>query len=116
MRQWQAAYMHEITTYPNGRHDDQVGSTAQTLDWFKQTGSDVPTTNARIFEYYRHLAERARNSPPRPIISDGQKARYPPSPVTTPARTPRRRQNVRIRRRTAVAGGADQGRAGELLR
>jgi hypothetical protein len=36
------------------------------LDWFKQAGNGVPTTNAGIFEYYRHLAEAARNSPPRP--------------------------------------------------
>ena len=64
VRQWHAAYLHEITTFPNGRHDDQVGSTAQMLDWFKR-GSG-PTTNAGIFEYYRQLAEEARNSQPRP--------------------------------------------------
>jgi len=43
---WLAQYLHEITTFPNGRHDDQVDSTAQMLDWFKQAGSGVPTTNA----------------------------------------------------------------------
>ena len=57
---WLAAYLHEITTFPNGRHDDQVDSTAQMLDWFKQAGSGVPTTHAGIFEYYRQLAERLR--------------------------------------------------------
>jgi predicted phage terminase large subunit-like protein len=40
---WLAQYLHEITTFPNGRHDDQVDSTAQMLDWFKQAGSGVPT-------------------------------------------------------------------------
>jgi predicted phage terminase large subunit-like protein len=55
---WLAAYLHEITTFPNGRHDDQVESTAQMLDWFKQTGSGVPTTNAGIYENYRQLARR----------------------------------------------------------
>src|SRR6516165_4732660 len=57
---WLAAYLHEITTFPNGRHDDQVDSTAQMLDWFKQAGSGVPTSNAGIFEYTRMMAERLR--------------------------------------------------------
>jgi len=61
---WLAAYLHEITTFPNGRHDDQVDSTAQMLDWFKR-GSG-PSTNAGIFELYRQMAEEARNSQPRP--------------------------------------------------
>jgi len=62
---WLAAYLHEITTFPNGRHDDQVDSTAQMLDWFKQAGTGVPTTNAGIFEYYRMLAEEARGQQAR---------------------------------------------------
>jgi phage terminase large subunit-like protein len=33
---WLAQYLHELTVSPNGRHDDQVASTAQLLDWFKQ--------------------------------------------------------------------------------
>ena len=37
---WLAAYLHELTTFPNGRHDDQVDSTAQLLDWFKQSGQE----------------------------------------------------------------------------
>jgi predicted phage terminase large subunit-like protein len=57
---WLAPYLHEITTFPNGRHDDQVDSTAQMLDWFKQAGSGVPTSNAGIFEYTRMMAERLR--------------------------------------------------------
>ena len=32
---WLAAYIHELTIFPNGRHDDQVDSTSQFLDWFK---------------------------------------------------------------------------------
>jgi len=42
-RPWLAQYLHELTTFPDGRHDDQVDSTAQMLDWFKR--SDGPTTN-----------------------------------------------------------------------
>jgi predicted phage terminase large subunit-like protein len=55
---WLASYLHEMTTFPNGRHDDQVDSTAQMLDWFKR-GSG-PTSNAGIYELYRQLAEEAR--------------------------------------------------------
>jgi phage terminase large subunit-like protein len=39
---WLAAYLHEITAFPNGRSDDQVDATAQMLGWFKQAGSGVP--------------------------------------------------------------------------
>ena len=44
---------------PNGRHDDQVDSTAQLLDWFKRGAG--ASSNAGIFELYRQLAEEARH-------------------------------------------------------
>ena len=62
---WLAQYLHELSAFPNGRHDDQVDSTAQMLDWFKQAGSGVPTTHAGIFEYYRQLAEEVRGQQTR---------------------------------------------------
>jgi predicted phage terminase large subunit-like protein len=37
---WLAEYLHELTVFPKGRHDDQVDSTAQMLDWFKQAGRE----------------------------------------------------------------------------
>jgi len=55
---WLAAYLHELTSFPKGRHDDQVDSTAQMLDWFKR-GSG-PSSNAGIFELYRMRAEELR--------------------------------------------------------
>jgi len=36
---WLAEYLHEMTVFPNGKHDDQVDSTAQFLDWFKRPSS-----------------------------------------------------------------------------
>ncbi len=30
---WLADYLAELTTFPAGRHDDQVDSTAQALAW-----------------------------------------------------------------------------------
>jgi len=60
---WLAQYLHEITTFPNGRHDDQVDSTAQLLDWFKRGRG--PSSNAGIFELYRMQAEEARGQQAR---------------------------------------------------
>jgi predicted phage terminase large subunit-like protein len=36
---WLAEYIHEITTFPNGKYDDQVDSTSQALAWTKQRSS-----------------------------------------------------------------------------
>ena len=41
--------------FPNGRHDDQVDSTAQFLDWFKMSGREDG-----IYAYYRQRAEEMR--------------------------------------------------------
>ena len=45
---WLTDYLHELTIFPNGRHDDQVDSTAQALAW----------TKLRPPGYYRLLYER----------------------------------------------------------
>jgi phage terminase large subunit-like protein len=37
---WLAAYLHELMAFPKGKHDDQVDSTAQMLDWFKRAGQE----------------------------------------------------------------------------
>jgi len=37
---WLAEYLHELTAFPRGKHDDQVDSTAQMLDWFKRGGQE----------------------------------------------------------------------------
>jgi predicted phage terminase large subunit-like protein len=55
---WLAAYLHELTNFPKGKHDDQVDSTAQMLDWFKRGAG--PSSNAGIFELYRMRAEELR--------------------------------------------------------
>ncbi len=33
--EWLDAYLHELTTFPHGKHDDQADSTSQALDWIK---------------------------------------------------------------------------------
>jgi predicted phage terminase large subunit-like protein len=63
---WLPEYLHEMTVFPNGKHDDQVDSTAQLLDWFK-----IPMACWGIFEFTRRRAEqltdpnRARNDAER---------------------------------------------------
>jgi predicted phage terminase large subunit-like protein len=49
---WLAGYLHELTVFPKGKHDDQVDSTAQFLDWLKK-----PMPSWGIYEYYRQQAE-----------------------------------------------------------
>ena len=49
--------IHELTVFPNGKHDDQVDSTAQMLDWFKQAGR----APGGLYQYYKTLAEELRD-------------------------------------------------------
>ncbi len=50
---WLDSYVHELLIFPNGRYDDQVDSTAQALDWFRQR----PTEPAML-TYYRRMSEQ----------------------------------------------------------
>jgi hypothetical protein len=45
---WLAEYLHEMTVFPKGKHDDQVDSTAQFLDWYKR-----PFPNQGYYEWLR---------------------------------------------------------------
>ena len=66
---WLAEYLHEMTVFPNGKHDDQVDSTAQFLEWFQK-----PFPGQNIFEFYqrdaekrKHQREPEKRKPPRPV-------------------------------------------------
>jgi predicted phage terminase large subunit-like protein len=50
---WLADYLHELTTFPNGKYDDQVDSTSQALAWSKHRPS-----NWGLLEYYRREVEK----------------------------------------------------------
>jgi predicted phage terminase large subunit-like protein len=52
---WLDAYLAEMTVFPNGRHDDQVDSTSQALEWM---GTPVPGMG--VFLYYQQEAEKRR--------------------------------------------------------
>jgi predicted phage terminase large subunit-like protein len=59
---WLAEYLHEMTVFPNGKHDDQVDSTAQFLDWFKR-----PFPGWAIYELTRMQAQAvAQQRKPQP--------------------------------------------------
>ena len=34
--EWVPGYLHELTTFPKSKYDDQADSTSQALDWQKQ--------------------------------------------------------------------------------
>jgi predicted phage terminase large subunit-like protein len=57
---WLAVYLHELTTFPACKHDDQSDSTSQALDWAKQNSHRYP-----LFEYYREEELRLRLNLPR---------------------------------------------------
>jgi predicted phage terminase large subunit-like protein len=59
---WLAEYLHEMAVFPKGKHDDQVDSTAQFLEWFK-----TPMPGWGMFELTRqraHELEQKRKPPP----------------------------------------------------
>ena len=58
---WLADYLHELTTFPNSKYDDQVDSTSQALDWIKRASrsSNVLNYNWRELALERHHAGHA---------------------------------------------------------
>ena len=58
---WLADYLHELTTFPNSKYDDQVDSTSQALDWIKRVSrsSNVLNYNWRELALERHHAGHA---------------------------------------------------------
>jgi predicted phage terminase large subunit-like protein len=51
--EWLAEYLHELSTFPNGKYDDQVDSTSQALDWIKKGA-----TGHGLLDYWRELYEQ----------------------------------------------------------
>ncbi|HJY93034.1 MAG TPA: phage terminase large subunit, partial [Candidatus Acidoferrum sp.] len=52
---WLSQYLHEMATFPNGKHDDQADSTSQALDWMKSF-----LFEPGIVQYYRREAEKLK--------------------------------------------------------
>jgi terminase large subunit-like protein len=54
---WLGEYLHELTSFPNGKYDDQADSTSQALDWFK---NDSMNQTCGLIEYMKQEAERMK--------------------------------------------------------
>jgi predicted phage terminase large subunit-like protein len=54
---WLGEYLHELTSFPKGKYDDQADSTSQALDWFKQ---QCMTPVYGLLDYYKQEAERLK--------------------------------------------------------
>ena len=66
---WLAEYLHEMAVFPRGKHDDQVDSTAQFLDWLKK-----PYPGQNMYEHYRRLAHEAeQRRKPQPVQTEWAK-------------------------------------------
>jgi len=55
---WLGEYLHELMIFPHGKYDDQVDSTSQFLDWFKQHSK-----THSIPEFWRREVESMKTSP-----------------------------------------------------
>jgi predicted phage terminase large subunit-like protein len=54
--QWRPSYLHELVTFPSGKHDDQADSTSQALDWAKRRDFQYG-----LLEWFRREAEKPEN-------------------------------------------------------
>jgi predicted phage terminase large subunit-like protein len=66
---WLDPYRHELSVFPNGQYDDQVDSTSQALDWFKQGRSTFWFAEQAREEYHK-LPESARIVLDDPVVLD----------------------------------------------
>ena len=57
---WLPEYLHELTAFPRGKHDDQVDSTAQMLGWFKQAGREPQDWMWQLYKE-QYQAQQAGN-------------------------------------------------------
>lgn len=54
---WLAEYLHELSSFPKGKYDDQADSTSQALDWFKNSST---AGVYGLLEYSKRAAERTK--------------------------------------------------------
>jgi predicted phage terminase large subunit-like protein len=82
---WLAEYLHELTVFPKGKHDDQVGSTADAR--LVQAGERRPHLEcwdlAPLQTAIRGPTGGRTNRAARTAIGDGKEARHPAAAVTT---------------------------------
>ena len=62
---WLPEYLHELAAFPKGKHDDQLDSTAQMLDWFKRAGQEPQ--DWMWIQYKRAQARGPQPARPEPL-------------------------------------------------
>jgi hypothetical protein len=60
--EWLPQYLHEMEVFPKGKHRDQVDSTSQALDWFKNGAWQ----GGWPAELYREMAKEEGFTPEAP--------------------------------------------------
>jgi predicted phage terminase large subunit-like protein len=109
---WLAEYLHEMTVFPKGKHDDQVDSTAQFLEWVKH-----PTGDQAYFEYMRMRAERYQ-TPENPQRMRVERSQTPENPERMRVERCQPHQNperLRVRLRAPFDVGSVQTFSGQHL-
>ena len=74
---WLAEYIHEITTFPDSKYDDQADSTSQALAWLNSHRPDP------IMEFYRRDLARMQYEQGLSLESIAAEARATPEEVMT---------------------------------
>jgi predicted phage terminase large subunit-like protein len=63
---WLSEYLHELSTFPRSKQDDQTDSTSQALDWFKEQSRN---RTPHIVEFWKRQAEKDRPGTARQYLS-----------------------------------------------
>ena len=70
---WLGEYLHELTTFPKGKYDDQADSTSQALDWLKSCSMNE---TLGWIDYLKHLRNKH-------LPASGLRPSRSPCPVQT---------------------------------
>src|SRR5262249_13080980 len=57
---WLPEYLHELTVFPNGKHNDQADSTSQFLDWFSSAAQEPGLLGYARMRLARQLHDQDR--------------------------------------------------------
>ncbi len=68
--EWLGEFIHELTSFPKGKYDDQADSTSQALEWLRQNNMGQ---SHGLLEYWKQEAEKLKN---RPIATGQRRAAF----------------------------------------
>jgi hypothetical protein len=98
-------YLHELTTFPKGKYDDQADSTSQALDWFKNHSA---REDLGLIEYLKTEGEKIMAAQKAATVPESMQsprcngvAKWPPAGT---------QQRVQFPTRTDILNGVKFGR------